>query len=70
MSLHYDVDQVRNGYIITDRYGIKRVYESLDDVFRDLLFCFEQRAPLYALHYGEVHIVREHNVEDIATQAT
>ena len=64
MSLHYHVDQVENGYIVTDRYGFAHVFEALDDVFRYLLDMFERRGPgKYAQLYGDVRIIRDQDCQ-------
>jgi len=54
-----EIGKIHNGYLVDDGWGVRSVYQTLEEVFEDLLLLFEGRASTFSGEsYGRVVIER------------
>jgi len=56
----YEIEKVSNGYLITNKWNCRFIYQTLEEVFEALLLHFEGRASTFSGEsYGRVVIERQ-----------
>lgn len=55
-----EIEKISNGFILRDKYGIRKCFYTLDGLFQHLLLEFEERSETFGGNfYGKVIIERK-----------